>query len=111
MTTFARIKQALAPFGIPFSVDFNGSGKSEYFTVNEAGDAGGDFGDDDPTNSVVSVQVHWMLPSSVDYIAKKKSIRRAIFDAGCSWPFITMVNDSDRGVRHIIFECDSEEDC
>ena len=110
MTVFAKLKQALLPFGIPFSTDFSGGGEEEYFTINEAGDVGEDFGDDDPGVNVLSTQVHWILPSSRDYLTKKKQIRKAIYAAGCTYPTVTVINDDDLGVRHIIFESDSEED-
>lgn len=111
MTTFAKIKTALAPFGIPFSTDFNGGGESEYLTINEAGDIGENFGDDSPNANVLSVQVHWVLPSRVDYLAKKQQIRDAIHNAGCTYPRVIAMNDEDLGVRHVIYEFDAEENC
>ena len=111
MTSFAKIKQALSPFGIPFTTDFSGGGEDEYFTINEAGDTGGDFGDDDPARNVVSLQVHWFLPSSEDYLHKKKQIRNAIYGAGCTYPQVAVITDDELSVRHVIFECDAEEDC
>ena len=108
MTTFEKIVEALKPFGLPYSPDlYNGSARS-WFTYNYADDYGTNFADDEPGAIIVDVQVHLFLSSCEDFICLKNKVRRALFKAGFTFPEITVLTEDD-DTRHIVFECEIEE--
>ena len=109
MTAFAKLKEALLPLGIPLVTDFSGGDYDTYITINEAGDAGRNDGDDEPGCNVLSVQVHLFLPLRQDYLSLKREIRKSIFRAGYTYPSVTVLTDAELDVRHIIFEADITE--
>ena len=88
---------------------YEGSEK-KYFTYNYAADHGRDFGDDAPGCNEVSVQVHFFLPLKENFQAEKAQIRQWLFDAGFTWPEVTVLEEDDTKTRHIIFECDYTEE-
>lgn len=108
MTVNKIIKTALMPFGIPITTDFYGGGKDEYFTFNYADDRAVDFGDNAPTHVVAYMQIHYFLPMDKDYLSMKKKIRRALFEAGFTYPDVTEITESN--IRHLIFSCNIENE-
>lgn len=108
MTVNEKIKQALSPLGIPVVADFYGGGKDEYFTFNYADDRAVDFGDDAPQHIVAYMQIHWFMPRQKDYLAGKKKIRNILFQAGFTYPEVTVMTEGD--IRHVIFECEIEDE-
>lgn len=77
------------------------------FTYRERGDC---FGDNEPEEIILTVQVHYFLPNCENPRAKKRLIRQALFELGGTWPVIT--NASDKDGQHYVFEfeCVEEED-
>lgn len=69
---------------------------------------GGCFGDDEPDENILSVQVHYYLPHGQNPKAKKRLIRQALFELGGTWPEIT--NASDEEGQHYVFEFDCVEE-
>ena len=40
----------------------------------------------------------------------KNRIRTALFDQGFTFPEVTVLLEEDVGIRHLVFECDIEEE-
>ena len=77
------------------------------FAYRERGDC---FGDNEPEEIILSVQVHYFLPNGENPRAKKRLIRQALFELGGTWPVITNASDND-GQHYVFeFECVEEED-
>mgnify|MGYP001850821452 CR=1 FL=1 len=110
MTTFEKIKKALESFGFPMEPDVYNGTEKQYFTYNYADDYGNDYADDAPQTVINSVQVHFFLPRSRPFATMKNKIRNALFEAGFTFPEITIQIEDDEKTRHIIFECDIEEE-
>lgn len=107
MTAFEKIVQAIKPFGFPYSPDLYQGPAKTYFVYNYADERGTLFADDVPGEIIASVQVHFYLPKSENFITIKNRIRKALFQMGFTFPEVTSVIEDDK--RHIIFECDIEE--
>ena len=104
------IISALRPFGLPIAENlYTGTGK-EYFTFNFADDSAGDLGDDEPQAYVAYVQIHYFCPLNASYADMKRRIRAALVSAGFSAPSVTDASDLDERVRHLVFECDIENE-
>lgn len=110
MTVNEKIIQALEPFDIPITADFFGGGESEYFTFNPVEDRAVLYADNKPAASVVEMQIHYFLPADKNYLEIKKQIRRAIFEAGFTYPAIDSTVDGNGKIRHLIFECEIEDE-
>lgn len=110
MTVNEIIVNTLERFKIPVKADFYGGGEEEYFTFNYSSDRGELFGDCEPNEVVVSVQIHYFLPMDKDYLEMKKKIRKSLFDSGFTYPEVTNLTEPDGNIRHLIFECEIEND-
>lgn len=110
MTANEKIIQALEPLGLPVTADFYGGGAKEYFTFNYADDRAGDFGDDRPLHVVAYMQIHYFAPMEKDYLCIKKEARKALFEAGFTYPEVTDTTDLSEGTRHLVFECSIENE-
>lgn len=110
MTTFEKIIAAIAPFGFPHVPDLYSGSSDRWITYNYADDYGGSFADDLPETVIVSVQVHLFLPLQENFTQLKNQVRNALFEQGFTFPSITIQTEEERGIRHIIFECDIEEE-
>lgn len=110
MTVNEKIKNALEAFGLPVTTDFYGKGLDEYFTFNYADDRVADFGDDSPLHVVAYMQIHYFSPMGKDYLCMKKQVRKALFDAGFTYPSVTDATIVENGIRHLIFECEIENE-
>ena len=110
MTVNEIIIKALAPFDIPITPDFFGGGAKEYFTFNYADDRAADFGDNAPLHVVAYMQVHYFAPMEKDYLSMKKTVRRALFDAGFTYPDVTDATIKEDRIRHLVFECSIENE-
>lgn len=109
MTIQKLIMDTLAPFGYPVVPDVYDGGEKKYFTFNISDDRGDLFADDYPSTNRVTMQVHFFLPQSENYITEKAAIRGALLDAGFTYPVIEMLTEDDTGVRHIVYECEISE--
>lgn len=90
--------------------DFFGGGAKEYFTFNYADERGAIFADDTPMAGIAYMQIHYFCPLKKDQVELKKRIKKALFEAGFTYPSITELpeadsKDPDGGVQHLIFEC------
>mgnify|MGYP006865385504 CR=1 FL=1 len=111
MTTFEKIMKALRPFGYPCVRDVYEGGESDrWFTYNYADDYGDGYSDDEPGFAIVSVQIHFFLPWKEEFIHVKNKIRKALLDQDFTFPEVTVLLEKDTGIRHLIFECETEEE-
>ena len=91
-------------------IRFFGGGNSEYITFNYVKDGAELFADDQPIEDISSMQIHYFLPSTKDYLEAKRKIRRAILEEGGTYPDVTVLMEPDNKTRHIVFECEFEND-
>lgn len=110
MTTFEKIITAIEPFGFPYAPDIYREKEPRWFTYNYADDYGATFADDCPESVIASVQVHLFLPIDDDFIELKNEVRRALFRQGFTFPEISIMTEDNEKLRHIVFECDMEEE-
>lgn len=110
MTTFEKIIAAIEPFGFPHAPDIYKGKEDKWFTYNYADDYGTDHADDTPQEVIASVQVHLFIPSDDNFIGLKNKVRRALFRQGFTFPEIAVMTEDNGKLRHIIFECDTEEE-
>ena len=112
MTTNQKIIGALKPFNRPVMPHLydeeEEKREKEYFTFNYADDRAVEFADDAPTHTVHYMQIHLFLPLDVNNLKLKKEVRNALFQAGFTYPAITMQPENNK--MHIIFECEIEEE-
>lgn len=104
----ARIVDALRPFGDPVekSLLYAASNKRPRryytFTVQSFGDA---YGDDEPGCERWLVQVHLFAPLAENCIRRAAQTKKALFEAGFTWP--SMVDATDQDGQHYVFECET----
>ena len=110
MTVNDRIIQALSPFGLKVVPDFYGEGEEEYFTFNYADDRAADFGDNEPLHVVAYMQIHYFCPVKKDYLHLKREVRKALLEAGFTYPSVTDATVSGDAERHLVFECSIENE-
>lgn len=110
MTVNEKIKNALKKFELPVTPDFFGGGEREYVTFNYADDHAAVFADDVPILVETDMQIHYFLPADKNYLGAKKGMRKALFEAGFTYPDVTEFVEPDSNVRHIIYECRIEND-
>lgn len=110
MTVNQKIIEALKPFEIPVIPDVYEGNEKEYCTFNYADDRGGDFGDNKPLTDIAYMQIHYFAPLKKDYLKKKREIRKALFEAGFTYPEVTENNEYENGIRHLVFECEIESE-
>lgn len=110
MTTFEKIREAMKPFGFPCVPDVYKGPKKQWITYNYSDDYGTNFADDAPDTVINSVQIHVFLPVDEPFTQLKNRIRTALFEAGFTFPEITIRTEGEEKIRHIILECDIEEE-
>lgn len=110
MTTFEKIIQAIEPFGYPHSPCVYTGPEDHWFTYNYADDYGVNYADDEPQSVINQIQLHFFLPANEDYTEIKNRIRNALFRQGFTFPEITLLDDPDPKLRHVVFECEIEEE-
>ena len=106
MTVDERLTAALAPFGYDIDNAVGFSKHDIYFTFNYNTLPLG-FADDAPHYEGYLVQVHFFAPLDMNVSKLKQKIKRALLDAGFTWPSTTDASDEDG--RHIVFECEIAE--
>lgn len=111
MSIEARINDALTPFGDPVEKGLLYASADKRppryytFSVNRLGD---DFADDGPGCERCMISVHLFVPLAENIIERVKKTKKALFDAGFTWPDTTDASDKDG--QHIVFECEDLED-
>lgn len=108
MTTFGKIIEAIKVFGYPYEPDIYRGPEKKYFTYNYADDRGGMYADDEPQSTIVSIQLHLFLPVRENFLSIRNKVRRELFKQGFTYPEVEILLEKD--IRHIIFECDIEEE-
>lgn len=104
----ARIVAALSPFGDPVekSLLYAAANKRprRYYTfiVQSFGDA---YGDDEPGCERWLAQVHLFAPLAENCILRAAQTKKALFEAGFTWP--SMVDATDQDGQHYVFECET----
>lgn len=110
MTIYQKIASALMATEIPVEEDFYGDGEAEYITYTLSKDTAAVIADEEPQNEVAEIVIHWFLPRDREYSETQKTIRRMLLNAGFTWPQVTVVVEPDNKTRHIVFECEVEND-
>lgn len=105
-----RVREALSEVDIPVSEDFFGGNAAEYLAFAIADDKGAVFADNGPVFGVVQLKVHYFLPAAKNYTENKRRIRKALYNAGATWPEVTALTEDDGKTRHLIFECELEDE-
>ena len=108
MTALKAAYQALKPLGITIRPDLQTGSEKEFITYNYASDRGTEYGDDTPAGNLVDIQVHYCNDLSAPYSAVKAIIRKALDEAGFTYPSVTEQNTETR--RHLVFECEYFEE-
>lgn len=109
MTVNQRIIKALERFGYPVKPDIYTGKEDRYFTFQYVDNRGADFGDGIPQCNKIDLQVHFFLPIKENYLKIRKEIRDALFMERFTYPSITEFVEPENEIRHLIFECATEE--
>lgn len=114
MTSFARIRTAMLPFG-PSKPDKYAGSETHFSTYNYADDRGTDFADDEPQENKVSLQVHYFLPANEEFMTTKNQIRDALWnvfknDVDVTYPVVSVMVETETKLRHLTFEFDATEE-
>ena len=121
MNTFARIQNIAKSLNIPEYPDLytgkDSARPERWLTYNFAANNGDLYGDDAPNAVVHSIQVHLFMPANKNFFAIQNSIRQALFDDGFTYPEVTVLvdeittaNSGTSKLRHIVFECETEDE-
>ncbi|MDY4596863.1 phage tail protein [Faecalimonas umbilicata] len=110
MTVFEKIIEAIEPFGFPYTPGVYKGEEKHWFTLNYVDDRGNLYADDEPQSVLATVQVHFFMPYNEDFVRIKNKIRDAIFRQGFTFPEIEILSDTDPQIRHLVFECEIEEE-
>ena len=102
------IKSVLDPFGDPVSYLVFLTADTDrtavrYYTFNYV-TLGDDFADDAPGHERYLVQVHFVCPMTFNRLERIHATKRALFDAGFTWP--EMTDASDENIQHAVLECE-----
>lgn len=107
----SKIVAALAPFGDPVEKSLLYAAASElppqYYTFS-CSSFGADFGDDEPGCERWLVNVHFFAPLHGNIVRRVKETKKALFQAGFTWPSATEAGDQDG--QHVVFECEIAEE-
>lgn len=109
MTTYEKIVQSIQEFGCPYQPDLYTGDSERYFTYNYADDRGALFADNVPQTVIAGVQVHFYMPATESFSEIKNKIRTSLLRNGFTFPAITVLTEKEKSIRHIIFECEIEE--
>lgn len=84
---------------------YNGSA-SKYIVFNIADSRGQIFADNKPKIDATTMQIHYFCPAGSNYYSDKAFIRKALFDAGFTYPQITELYEEETKKMHLVFECE-----
>lgn len=79
-------------------------GKEKTYCVFNYFTLGDDYGDDNPGHERYLVQIHLFFPLPTNSLSTIKQTKRALADAGFTWPSTTDASDEDG--QHIVLECE-----
>lgn len=110
MSVEARVKAALGAFGDPVEKSVFTTpardGPQRYYTF-QCESLGADFGDDEPGSERWLVSIHLFAPPDENCVRRGRMTKRALFNAGFTWPQMTDASDQDG--QHLVFECETVE--
>lgn len=110
MSVEARVKAALDAFGVPVEKSLlyaaAGDCPPRYYTFS-CESFGDDYGDDEPGCERWLVSVHLFAPLGESCLQQVRETKRALFQAGFTWPRCTDATDQDG--QHYVFECETAE--
>lgn len=111
MSVASQVKAALSPLGDPVwsgtkesETDTTDTGRYYTFTIITLG-AG--FADNEPQAERSLVTVNFFCPLTFKFEPRREATKKALFNAGFTWPSTTDASDDDG--RHIVFECEAIE--
>lgn len=107
MTVDECLMATLAPFGVDIDNSVGFSKHDRYFTFNY-NTLPAAFADNAPHYERYLVQVHFFAPLNENVSRQKQQVKKALFDAGFTWP--STEDASDENGRHIVFECEIAEE-
>lgn len=110
MTVKEKLLSVLEAFELPVAEDFYDGEAGEYLTYQCEEDAARVYGDNDPVCTVTKVKIHHFLPVAQEYGEKRKRIRNALAQAEFTYPKVTVSVEKENTVRHILFECEIENE-
>lgn len=104
----AMLKDALRSVEPPIPVETGFShAETPMYYVFSYTTGGTAYADDDPQAELVLATVHLFAPLTENISKRVKETKRALHDAGFSWP--SRIDASDGESRHIVFECEIAE--
>lgn len=103
MTVNKRITDAITPF-CPCSYGAYLGTATTYCYFIFPQDEVAIVGDDDSVMDLIPAQIHLFTPSN--YLTLRKKIRRALKNAGFTYPNVTCLYETDTKLNHIIFDCE-----
>lgn len=99
-----RLTDALAPIGWEIAVAVYKGAADQYLVIRHS-DHPIDHGDDRPGALRILVYVDVYCPLDFNPVATVNAVRRALYNAGCTYP--TTEDASDDDCRHIVVECEA----
>ena len=87
---------------------YNGT-LTPYVVYNISDSRGEVFSDDKPKIDATAMQIHYFCKVTDKYLPDKARIRKALFDAGFTYPQITTIYEEVTKMLHIVFECEVSE--
>ena len=88
------LQTALETTGLPVYPNVYTGGDPEYLVWSYS-ELPAVFADGAPHAARYLVIVRWYLPHKKDPATLKQQLRRALFNAGCTWPSILSIGDSE----------------
>lgn len=108
MSVEAKVKAALDVFGDPVEKSFlcaaAGRRPPRYYTF-ACTSFGDDYGDDEPGCERWLIGVHLFAPLEENCLGRVRATKRALSNAGFTWPECTDASDKDG--QHYVFECET----
>ena len=90
-SAFAEIIKVITQFNLPHAPDvYEGERVDRWFTYNYADDRGSLNSADEPSERLVSLQLHLFMPGRENFLNIREQVREAIFDTGeFTYPSVT----------------------
>ena len=106
MSVASEIRAAVAFTGYPCGQNIYTGREPEYFVFNLQ-TIPADYADAEPQHERVIVQLHWFGKHTTNMTTAQKRIKRAIADAGFTYP--ALEDASDETAQHLVFEFQTAE--
>ncbi|MDO4553705.1 MAG: hypothetical protein Q4B70_01000 [Lachnospiraceae bacterium] len=104
------LQETLETTGLPVKqYEYKGT-KSEYIVFNEEDERGTAYSDDRPAEVAIWWQVHLFMPRYSDYRSMKRTIMKALIDAGFLLQEITTLFEQETETIHVAISCGTTEE-